>query len=84
MTIPFDTRFLKTEYASAYLKLEEASGVSDEPDDVVVAALGDVLAVDGDHVVAGVQHGARCRTVGHNVAQDARALGPMLWYGNTY
>ena len=34
------------------LQLEQPGGVTDELDDVVVAALGDVLAVDSDHVIS--------------------------------
>ena len=34
------------------LQLEQPGGVTDELDDVVVAALGDVLAVDSNHVIS--------------------------------
>jgi len=56
------------------LKLQKSGGVPNKFDDFVVAAFGDVSAVNGDHMVAGSKHCSSCRTFGHDVAENARTL----------
>ena len=56
------------------LQLEQAGRVADELDDVIVAALGNILAVDSDDMISRPQHGPGSRAVGHDVAQNTRAL----------
>lgn len=56
------------------LQPQDALGAADQLHHVVVRHLADVVAVDGDQVVAGAQAGALRRAALHDAAEDARLL----------
>lgn len=56
------------------LQPQDALGAADQLHHIVVRHLADVVAVDGDQVVAGAQAGALRRAALHDAAEDARLL----------